>query len=131
MALKKILTKLFFGLSVGGASTLSSVAFADLTDKKPGDVIFIDVRTPSEFQQGHIPGSLNIDLYDSSFLKRLGGLDREKTYKLYCRSGARSGQALSIMRTLGFLRAENIGGFRQASRYASQLFEALPQLRAE
>ncbi len=131
MALKNFLTRVFFGLSVASTSSLSSVALADLEKAQPGDVIFIDVRTPAEFNQGHIPGAINIDLYDSSFMGRLNELDPGKFYKLYCRSGARSGQAQQIMRTLGFLRAENIGGFRQASRYANQLLQSLPQLKAQ
>ena len=70
----------------------------------PGAVL-LDVRTPEEYAAGHVPGSLNIPL------DRISGARLEKGAPLfvYCRSGARSGQACAILRQRGF-EAANIGG---------------------
>ena len=70
----------------------------------PG-ALLLDVRTPEEYAAGHVPGSRNIPL------DRVGKaeLDREAPLFVYCRSGARSGQACSILRERGY-DATNIGG---------------------
>ena len=72
--------------------------------RTPGAVL-LDVRTPEEYAAGHVPGSRNIPL------DRIGGaqLDKSAPLFVYCRSGARSGQACAILTQRGF-EAVNIGG---------------------
>ena len=72
--------------------------------------MILDVRTPDEFNEGHIANAVNIDYYSDSFRGDLDRLDKEKTYLLYCRSGSRSGRVLPLMGELGFERVYNIGG---------------------
>lgn len=62
----------------------------------------LDVRTPVEFAQGHLPGALNLDIASPDFPDRVAKLDRGKTYLVYCRTGNRSAHAVRIMRQLGF-----------------------------
>ncbi len=69
------------------------------------DVVLLDVRTPKEFEDGHIEGALLLDYHSSDYVDRLKALDREKTYLIYCRSGNRSGKSLAIFEKLGFHRA--------------------------
>lgn len=76
--------------------------------------IIVDVRTPAEYAEDHVPNSLNIDFYNPQFLAQLAKLDRSKSYSLYCRSGNRSGQALQIMKQLGFEKVENLGSLDEA-----------------
>ena len=73
------------------------------------DAILLDVRTPEEFQTEGIPTAINMDIMESSFLNRIGKLDKTKTYFVYCRSGGRSGQACSLMSDEG-LRVFNLAG---------------------
>ena len=75
----------------------------------PGFVL-LDVRTPGEYNQGHIQGAKLLDYYHPEFLKRLKTLDREKTYLLYCRTGNRSGRTLDVMGKLGFKQAAHLAG---------------------
>ena len=72
--------------------------------RTPGAVL-LDVRTEGEYAAGHVPGSRNIPL------DRIGeaALDREAPLFVYCRSGARSGQACAVLTRRGF-EAVNIGG---------------------
>ena len=70
----------------------------------PG-ALLLDVRTPEEYAAGHVPGSRNIPLDCVGQAE----LDREAPLFVYCRSGARSGQACSILRERGY-DATNIGG---------------------
>ena len=91
---------------------------ADLSQKewveqlKADDNAFIlDVRTPAEFQQGFIPEATNIDIYlGQKFVEEVEKLDKTKNYYVYCRSGARSGQACNIMNSLGIEKAYNLQG---------------------
>ena len=73
------------------------------------DLTIIDVRRPDEYEAGHIPGAINIDL-SSSFAETVGELDRDDPYLIYCLSGARGASALRIMEDLGFSRVYNIDG---------------------
>lgn len=70
----------------------------------------LDVRTPDEFNEGHIEGALNLDFYAASFKDDLDKLDKTKTYFVYCRSGNRSGQAMKMMETMGFKEVYNLSG---------------------
>ncbi len=82
--------------------------FSDLIKKNAGELI--DVRTPQEFQSGHIQGAKNINVLDPSFADKIAKLDKSKTYMLYCRSGHRSGKALEQMRAAGFSKIYNLSG---------------------
>jgi len=67
-----------------------------------GGVEIIDVRTPEEFSEGHLPGAELIDISAPDFVSRIEDLDRSATYFVYCRSDNRSGQATALMADLGF-----------------------------
>lgn len=79
-----------------------------------GDFVVIDVRTSKEYSESHVKGAQNIDIRGSDFERKIDGLDKTKNYKLYCRSGNRSGKALEIMRAKGFKNLENLGGLSEA-----------------
>lgn len=70
----------------------------------------IDVRTPEEFAAGHMDSAINIDFYASDFQTRIQELDPKGKYAVYCRSGNRSGQALEMMREMGFSSVINLTG---------------------
>jgi len=66
--------------------------------------VILDVRTPEEFSEGHIESATNVDYNSETFREKLDQLDKDKTYLMHCRSGARSSKALPIMAELGFLK---------------------------
>lgn len=66
------------------------------------DAVVLDVRTPEEFESARIPKSININIMDRTFLSQVAALDKSKPYFVYCRSGARSGQACLTMAGQGF-----------------------------
>ena len=76
--------------------------------RTPGAVL-LDVRTPEEYRQGHIPGSRNLSL---QAIGALPGMieSRDTPLFVYCRSGSRSGQAVSLLRQMGYTNVQNIGG---------------------
>lgn len=79
-------------------------------------MVILDVRTPEEYREGHVQKSLNVDFLDGSFRTEVSKLNKDATYKLYCRSGNRSGQATQLMKALGFKDVENIGSLHQAAK---------------
>ncbi len=79
-------------------------------------VIILDVRTPSEFEESHVIGAQNIDWYQTDFKDKIAKFDKQAIYKLYCRSGNRSGQASLLMQSMGFKSVENLGSVADASR---------------
>ncbi len=74
------------------------------------DFVVLDVRTPGEFAQGHIEGAVLVDYRSPGFREKIAGLDRSKTYLVYCRTGNRSGQAWKLMRELGFRNTYHLEG---------------------
>jgi len=72
--------------------------------------VILDIRTPGEYRDGHIPNSALLDFYSTSFRDSLAALDRDKTYLIYCRSDNRTGRAIGIMRELGFKKIYELRG---------------------
>jgi len=70
----------------------------------------IDVRTPQEFQSGHIATAKNINLYDADFKERLEKLDRDQPVYVYCKVGGRSAKAAETMHELGFTHIYDLEG---------------------
>ena len=73
------------------------------------DAVLLDVRTPQEYQSGHIPGSVNAPLQTLGSKDMLPA-DRDTRLFLYCHSGARSSQAVRLLARMGYANAKNIGG---------------------
>lgn len=89
--------------------TLVSVEEAkNILAEEPG-AVFLDVRTPEEFEEGHIEGAVNINFFDEDFKEQVEALDKEKPVYIYCRSGNRSQKAGKILSQMGFEKVYDIG----------------------
>jgi rhodanese-related sulfurtransferase len=64
--------------------------------------VITDVRTREEFNAGHIAKASMVDYESSDFSAKIGELDRNKKYLVYCRTARRSGLAVKVMKDLGF-----------------------------
>lgn len=73
------------------------------------DATIIDVRTKTEYQQGHIKGSINVPLNNLS--NHYSKLNKTKPVITCCASGVRSAQAKSILKANGFTEVHNGGGW--------------------
>jgi rhodanese-related sulfurtransferase len=83
-----------------------SIDFAQLV--KNGAQI-IDVRTPGEYQGGHIRGSKNMPL--QVLTSKITSLDKSKPKITCCASGMRSASAKSVLLKNGFTEVYNGGGW--------------------
>lgn len=84
----------------GQSNLISCNSVAELI--KSQDINLIDVRTPDEFQSGHIMGAQNIDFYEPNFQKKINQLDKSIPIVLYCRSGKRSARCAAKICEDGF-----------------------------
>ena len=66
------------------------------------DIVLIDVRTPEEWEEGSLPGTINIDVEADDFTEKVILLDKDVTYLVHCRKGSRSEIAVEIMEQQGF-----------------------------
>ena len=71
--------------------------------------VLLDVRTPQEYQEGHIPGSKNVPLQT---IDKISSVADNKNIPLfvYCHSGGRSRQAAAALGQMGYTNVRNIGG---------------------
>lgn len=80
----------------------------------------LDVRTPQEFDAGHFPGAVNLDLQEIS-----DGVVPEKPKDskiyLYCQSGNRSAQATSLLKRDGFTNIIDLGGLSDVKAMGGEL----------
>ncbi len=85
--------------------------FQKAIDDKVG--MLVDIRTPEEFAEGHIPGSVNVNFKKRTFKSYISKFDKNKPILIYCRSGNRSGKAEKVMRALGFKEVYDLkSGFK-------------------
>ena len=93
-----------------------ATAFSDISaeqfDKlrKSEKTVVLDVRTPEEYKEGHIPGAVLIDFTSDDFAKEVAKLDKDKTYLVYCASGGRSARSCKKMAQLNFKSLYNLPG---------------------
>ena len=73
--------------------------------------IILDVRTEEEFEAGHLKYAQLLDIRDpEGFMEGLRQLEKDTTYYVYCRSGARSAQACQILKQSGIPDCYNLLG---------------------
>jgi phage shock protein E len=83
--------------------------------------VVVDVRSPGEFNSGHIAGAINIPLgdLDEDAPKRLP--DKGKPVLLHCLSGTRSGIARHKLQGLGYTNVFNLGSYGRANRIVAEV----------
>ena len=81
--------------------------------------VLLDVRTPDEYREGHIPGSVNVPLQS---IDQVIAVVKNKNIPLfiYCHSGSRSRQAAGMLQRMGYTKVNNIGGISAYSGKVEQ-----------
>ena len=110
-AMKKFLILLLLPLGCFSSPLYKTIsideAYEIFTAKK---AVFIDVRTAQEFDAGHIPGAVLIDVNSDSFDEMIKMLDKNAVYVVYCRSGIRSARASERINSFGIKNVYNVSG---------------------
>jgi len=94
----------------------SAFALNVSADEKAHTEIVIDVRTPMEYESGHVESAINIP-YDV-IKDKINEIteDKDAVIKLYCRSGGRSGIAKKALDKLGYKNVINEGGYGELKK---------------
>lgn len=80
----------------------------------------LDVRTPDEYDEGHIAGAVLVNVNDSDFVEQAASvLDKQRPVAVYCRSGRRSARAASLLTEQGY-QVTNLAGGVMAWRDAGK-----------
>ena len=112
--MKMVIAILASVLLLAGCSTSSTamdLSVSEFSSKvTESGIITLDVRTPGEFNEGHIEGASLIDFQSGNFENEIASLDKNQTYAVYCRSGNRSGEAVKVMTEAGFTKLYNLDG---------------------
>ena len=77
--------------------------------QKTDDAVLLDVRTPQEYREGHIPGSKNVPLQTIDKVTSVAE-NKDTALYVYCHSGARSRQAANYLQHMGYTNVTDIGG---------------------
>jgi len=88
---------------------------ADLQGVIDEGAFLVDVRTPGEFNQGNVKGSVNIPV--DSIASKLSLFKNKKNIIVFCRSGSRSNMAKTILENHGFNNVINGGTWEQVSKF--------------
>ncbi|MBR4968081.1 MAG: rhodanese-like domain-containing protein [Bacteroidaceae bacterium] len=125
---KYILPLLFFVMIVlnscvevnSGSGSFKRLSVAEFKEFiSDSTVQLVDVRTPEEHLEGHIPGSLNIDV-NKGHEELAAVLDPERPVALYCRSGRRSKNAGFVLEAVFFKNVVDLeGGYNAWVEYHS------------
>jgi phage shock protein E len=112
-------------LGISGCGLSASTVEGGLPDHDPAlayrlvteqHALLLDVRTPQEYQRGHVPSARNIPIQEfSSRLKEveaLAGGDKTHPIVVYCEAGVRAARAKRILLEAGYAKVTNLGGFR-------------------
>ena len=85
------------------------------------EVQILDVRSPEEWEGGHIPGAQYIFLPELE--KKANRLNKQKTVTVYCDSGYRASLAASLLKSRGFADVRNVPGSWKAWKAAGYKIE--------
>ncbi|RZJ67074.1 MAG: redoxin domain-containing protein [Flavobacterium sp.] len=98
------------GQTPTAVKTVAPADFAQQIKNNPNAQI-LDVRTPDEFQGGHLDNATNIDWYEKeAFDKKVASLDKNKPVFVYCMAGSRSHRAAGKLHDLGFTQIYDLDG---------------------
>ena len=86
------------------------VGVADFKAAMTDGVQLVDVRTPEEFEAGHIETALNYNVNAPDFASQVEGLDKSKPVLLYCKKGGRSARAAKQLQEMGFMTLYDLEG---------------------
>lgn len=110
----KLLVVLFAIVQTGCAQTEQAPVLSNVNPevfaKQMQDTlaVILDVRTPEEFNEGHLLRAINVNFYDEDFEKQIQNMDKTKTILVYCKAGGRSAEAAELLVKNKFKKVVNL-----------------------
>jgi phage shock protein E len=105
-----VMTALAFAAGAAGPASIEPKALNDRIAWADRSLVVLDVRTPGEYTEGHIPGAINIP--HDQLAKRVEELAnaRDSDVVVYCRAGPRATEAIGVLQKQGFKRVYHLAG---------------------
>lgn len=102
----------YIGYGIAQTDTINAISPKDINSliSAKEKIQLVDVRTPEEYNEGHLKNSENICITTEDFEANINSLDRNKAVYVYCRSGIRSTKAALKMKEFGFKEIYNMEG---------------------
>jgi rhodanese-related sulfurtransferase len=102
---------IFFGCVYSQSNEFERLDVKDFKSQIQADSIYlIDVRTPEEYQEGHIKEAINYNYYDEEFLQQFEPISKHEAIYLYCGSGIRSEHAAKQLIQKGYKEVYDLKG---------------------
>ena len=99
----------FYSCNENKSNLISAIDFNKMI-KLDKSAIIIDVRTPEEFNKGHLKNSLNVNWFDENFDENVEIFSKDLPVFVYCLSGGRSAKANEKIQSLGFKNVYELDG---------------------
>ena len=96
------------------------ISAKDALEKLKSGALVIDVRSPGEFNSGHLTKAINIPLDEIETALPKLVKDKSQALLLHCASGMRSGMAKSKLNGMGYTNAFNLGSYGRAESVVNQ-----------
>jgi len=103
-----------------GCAQISSKPITEVSQNEMDNVILVDVRTPEEFEAGHLENAKNINWHDANFAQQFEAVGKEETIYVYCKKGGRSASAQEKLKSLGYTNVVNLEGGYDAVKKAAK-----------
>jgi len=114
LVIAAIITVIFMIKKSGQISPKDALAYL-----KNGALV-IDVRSPGEFNSGHLPTAINIPLDEIETALPRRVKDKNQVLLLHCQSGMRSGMAKQKLKSVGYTNVFNLGSYGRAESILKQ-----------
>jgi len=101
--------------------TAGQISAKDALAHLKNGALVIDVRSPGEFNSGHLSAALNLPLDEIEIALPRRVPDKNQVLLLHCQSGMRSGMAKKKLNGLGYANAFNLGSYGRAESILKQL----------
>ena len=123
--LKLIIISLLFNCNITSNSSFQDINSDELELMiKKEDLVLLDVRTPTEYSNGHLISAVNINYYGENFDDEIDKLDKLKPIVVYCKSGGRSSKSALKLVEKGFEKIYNLkGGFDQWIFHGKKVYD--------
>jgi rhodanese-related sulfurtransferase len=96
------------------SADFNNISQQELLDANSKNVVIVDVRTPAEFQKGHVPNAINVPLSEIVDNPDVLKSSKGKPIVLYCRSGYRAGKAAEALHKDGYQNLRHLEGDMQS-----------------
>ena len=92
------------------------ISVTDARAQLKAGALLVDVRTPAEFNSGHLPDAINLPLDQIETKLPQRQKDKNQAILLHCQSGMRSGMAMKKLKSAGYANVFNLGSYGRAAR---------------